>query len=117
MTEGAKLNKNNAMDALFVYVTCQDRAEAKMIAEAVVGERLAACANLLDGMESIYWWEGQLESGKECVLIFKSRSELLEALTARVKELHSYSVPCVVALPIVGGNPDYLAWLLRETNA
>jgi periplasmic divalent cation tolerance protein len=105
------------MEALFVYVTCQDRAEALRVGQAVVEARLAACANVIDGMASIYWWEGKLETGTETVLVFKSRSALLEPLTALVKQHHSYTVPCVVALPIVGGNPDYLAWLLRETNA
>ena len=104
------------MEALFVYVTCKDHAEAMYIGESVMHARLAACANIVDGMTSLYWWDRQLESSKEAILIFKSRSGLLEELTERIKELYSYTLPCVVALPIVGGNPDYLAWLLRETN-
>lgn len=105
------------MDTIFVYVTCVDRAEALQVGQAVVEARLAACANVIDGMSSMYWWEGKLETATEAILIFKSRAELLESLTAKVKEHHSYSVPCVVALPIVGGNPDYLSWLMRETKA
>jgi periplasmic divalent cation tolerance protein len=105
------------MDAIFVYVTCADHAEALQVGQAVVEARLAACANVIDGMSSIYWWEGKLETATEAILIFKSRAELLESLTAKVREHHSYSVPCVVALPIVGGNPDYLSWLMRETMA
>lgn len=103
------------MQALFVYVTCKDKAEALEIGKAMVEGRWAACANIVDGMESIYWWEGKLESGKESVLILKTQENLLDALTEKVKSLHSYSVPCVVALPIVGGNADYLAWSTKET--
>lgn len=105
------------MEALFVYVTCKDRAEALNVGRAAVEARLAACANVVDGMASIYWWEGKLETSTEAILIMKSRSAHLEDLTALVKAVHSYSVPCVVAMPIVGGNPDYLDWLLRETNS
>ena len=104
------------MEPFFVYVTCADRAEALRVGTALVEARLAACANVIDGMESIYWWQGKLETGKEAVLVLKSRAGLLDALTAAVKALHSYTVPCVVALPIVGGNADYLDWLVRETN-
>ena len=105
------------MEPLFVYVTCKNRIEAMQVGLAVVEARLAACANVIEGMSSIYWWEGKLESDYEAILIMKSRTELLDALTALVKSKHSYTVPCVVAMPIVGGNPDYLDWLLRETNS
>ncbi|BAY99342.1 divalent-cation tolerance protein CutA [Tolypothrix tenuis PCC 7101] len=104
------------MEPIFVYITCKDRAEALQVGKALVEERLAACANVIDGMESIYWWKGQLEVGKEAVLILKSRNDLLEELTKKVKLEHSYEVPCVVALPIKGGNQDYLNWLLGETK-
>ncbi|MBD2165579.1 divalent-cation tolerance protein CutA [Calothrix membranacea FACHB-236] len=105
------------MEPIFVYVTCKDRAEAFQVGKALVEERLAACANVIDGMESIYWWKGQLEVGKEAVLILKSRYDLLEELTKKVKLEHSYEVPCVVAMPIKGGNQDYMNWLLAETKA
>ncbi|BAY29598.1 divalent-cation tolerance protein CutA [Nostoc carneum NIES-2107] len=104
------------MEPIFVYVTCKDRAEALQVGKVLVEERLAACANVIDGMESIYWWKGQLEVGKEAVLILKSRNDLLEELTKKVKLEHSYEVPCVVALPIKGGNQEYLNWLLGETK-
>ena len=82
----------------------------------MVDERLAACANVLDGMTSLYWWQGVLEQASEAVLILKTRAELVERLTMRVRELHSYDCPCVVALPIAAGNPDYLAWIAGETE-
>ncbi len=104
------------MEPLFVYVTCKDRAEALQVGKAVVEARLAACANVIDGMESIYWWKGQLEVGSEAVLILNSRRDLLEDLTKKIKLEHSYEVPCVVAMHIKGGNQDYLNWLLAETT-
>jgi periplasmic divalent cation tolerance protein len=105
------------MNACICYVTAGSREEALAIGRALVEERLAACANLLDGMTSVYWWHGKLEQAREAVLIAKTRTELVPALSARVKQLHSYDCPCVVALPIADGNPDYLAWIVSETRA
>jgi periplasmic divalent cation tolerance protein len=105
------------MQAMFVYVTASSRQEALSIGRAVVGERLAACANILDGMTSIYWWEQSLRQDGEASLILKTRSDLIERLTARIRQLHSYACPCVVAIPIAGGNPVYLQWILQETAA
>jgi len=105
------------MSALFVYVTAADPAEAKRIGRAVVEERLAACANVIPGMSSVFWWEGKVQEAGEAVLILKSTAGLLERLTARVKELHGYAVPCVVALPIAGGNADYIDWIDAECTA
>jgi periplasmic divalent cation tolerance protein len=98
-----------------IYVTTETAAEAIAIGKALVGERLAACANVIDGVRSLYWWEGAVADDGESVLILKTRSDLVERLTERVKELHGYDCPCVVALPIVGGNSDYLDWIAAET--
>lgn len=103
------------MQPIFVYITCSDRAEAHKIGREMVERRLAACANILDGMESIYWWEGKMDTAREAVLILKSQEAHLETLIAAVKSAHSYTVPCIVALPIKGGNPDYLAWIAQMT--
>ncbi len=100
-----------------LYITAGSRDEAKKIGRALVEARLVACANIIDGMESVYWWEGKLTEDREAVLIVKTRAELVPAVTAKVKALHSYTVPCVVALPIQDGNPDYLAWVAAETAA
>ncbi|MDB9454321.1 MAG: divalent-cation tolerance protein CutA [Dolichospermum sp.] len=105
------------MEFIFVYITCKDRVEALNIGKAVVEARLAACANIIDGMDSIYWWNDELQVEKEAILIMKSRGDLLEELTETVKSKHSYEVPCVVALPIKQGNQDYLNWLIAETKA
>lgn len=99
------------MEFRWVYVTCRDEAEALAVAEAVVGAQLAACANVLPGMRSVYWWEGKLVRDTEAVLVFKTKAAHVADLIAAVKAAHSYTVPCVVTLPILEGNPDYLAWL------
>lgn len=98
-----------------LYITAGSRDEAKKIGRALVEARLAACANVIDGMESVYWWQGKLTEDREAVLIVKTRADLVAAVTDRVKALHSYTVPCVVALPILDGNPDYLDWIGQET--
>lgn len=99
------------------YVTAGSRDEALRIGRALVEERLAACANVHAGVGSIYWWQGRLEEAEEAVVVLKTRAELVPALTARVRQLHSYDCPCVVALPIEAGNPDYLDWIAAETTA
>lgn len=105
------------MSVRFIYVTAADREQAEMIGRTLVEERLAACANILPQITSFYWWEGAVQHEREAVLIAKSRAELVERIVARVRELHSYSVPCVVALPIEQGNPDFLRWIEDETRA
>jgi len=102
--------------AQMIYVTAPNRVEALTIAKAVVGERLAACANILEGVSSIYWWEGALQEDAECVLILKTRRDLVAKLTTRIKALHSYDCPCVVALKIENGNLDYLNWIINKTS-
>ena len=101
----------------WVYITAGSRAEARKLADALVAERLAACVNILGAIESTYRWKGAVERGREVALVAKTRRANLKRLVARVKALHAYEVPCVVALPIVGGNPDFLAWIRRETSA
>jgi periplasmic divalent cation tolerance protein len=103
------------MTNILLYVTCASEEEAMKIGKALVEERLCACANLLGRTTSIFWWEGKVHDAHEVALILKSRAELADKITARVRELHSYTVPCVVALPIEGGNPTFLRWIEEET--
>ncbi len=104
-------------DITLLYVTCASEAEAERVAEAVVGARLAACANIIPGMRSLYWWQDKLERGSETVLILKTRPDLVAAATAAVQAAHSYSVPCVLPIPTgPGGNADYRAWLAEQTK-
>ncbi len=99
-----------------LYMTAADADEARRIGDALVAERLAACVNIIPGMTSVYRWQGGIRHDAEIVMIAKTRAELVERATARVRELHSYDCPCVVALPVVGGNPDFLSWIVEETN-
>lgn len=105
-----------AMATRFLYVTAADAEQAKTIGVALVEERLAACVNILAPMESIYRWQGKVRHDTEAVLIAKTRAELVERVIARVRELHSYTVPCVVSLAIEAGNPEFLEWIAGETN-
>lgn len=105
------------MTACFVYITAPNAAAARSIGRALVEARLAACANIFDGMTSVYRWEGAIQEETEAVLIAKTREDLVSALTAKVKALHSYDCPCVVALPIAGGNSAFLDWIAAETGA
>ncbi|HXZ02023.1 MAG TPA: divalent-cation tolerance protein CutA [Stellaceae bacterium] len=101
---------------MFVYVTAGDAEEARRIGCAVVEARLAACANVIAGMRSVYWWQGKVTEGEEAVLILKTTGERLDALMARVKELHSYDCPCIEALPVVAGHQPFLDWVVQETQ-
>lgn len=105
------------MSSKLIYMTAPSRAEAEHIAEKVVTERLAACANIFDGVLSFFHWDGKLCREQEAVLILKTTEGNVAALTKRIQELHSYECPCVVALPIEGGNPDFLKWVVNSTES
>ncbi len=99
---------------ILVYITCSKIEEAKTIAQTVVSERLAACANIIPQMHSVYIWEGKLCEDQEVVLILKSLEDKYEALAKRVKELHSYDCPCVVAIDVKQANEKYLNWIKQS---
>jgi len=101
----------------FLYITAGSAKEAREIARLLIKERLVACANIIDRIRSLYWWDGEVKDEAEAVLIVKTTADRVEAVVARVKALHSYDCPCVVALPIEGGNPDFLDWIASETAA
>jgi periplasmic divalent cation tolerance protein len=94
-----------------VLITASNAEEAAKIAFALVDEKLAKCVNIIKDIRSIYFWQGKVEDGPECLMIAKTQKSKFPALTKRVKELHSYSVPEIIALPIVEGSEDYLKWL------
>ena len=100
---------------LIVLITAPDVHEAKLIANALVEERLAACVNIIHGVESVYRWEGQVTRDSEQLLVVKTVVERLSGLEARVKELHSYSTPEIVAFSIERGSAAYLKWLRDST--
>jgi periplasmic divalent cation tolerance protein len=103
------------MQALVVYITAPNEEEAAKIAQALVEERLAGCVNIIKDVRSIYSWQGKIEDERELLMIVKTRPELFSLLKTRVKELHSYTVPEIIAQPVVDGSEEYLAWL-RETT-
>lgn len=102
--------------AVFVYTTFSSLVEAEAVAKVVVERRLAACANILPGMISHYWWQGTLERAEEVVTIFKTRVTLAEDVRAAIRELHSYKVPAIAVLPLESVDRDYLVWLLDSTK-
>lgn len=104
------------MAATILYVTAESADEALRIGRVLVGERLAACANVIPGTTAVYWWEGAVREGPEAILVLKTRTDLVDAATARIKTVHSYDCPCVVAFTIVGGNRDFLDWIAKETK-
>jgi periplasmic divalent cation tolerance protein len=103
------------MEKVLLYITVSTRDEAVKIGALLVEERLAACVNIIEGMSSIYRWEGRIHMETEVVIISKTVADLVEKLTQRVKSIHSYTVPCIVSIPITGGNPDFLKWIEDET--
>ena len=99
----------------WVYMTAGSIEEAKNIGQKLVEQNLAACVNLLENMISIYKWEDKLEEGQEVVMIAKTRKALMAKLIETVKNHHSYDCPCILELPIQGGNPDFLIWIESQT--
>ncbi len=106
----------DAERAVIVYTTFPSLVEAETTGRALVERRLAACVNILPGMISHYWWQGAIERGEEVVMILKTRASLAESVRAAVKELHSYTTPAILVLPIEGGEPAYLDWMMKETE-
>jgi periplasmic divalent cation tolerance protein len=103
-------------ESLVVFVTCGSEEEALKIAHALVEERMAACVNLMSPIRSIYRWEGKIWDEKEWLLIIKTQAARFEDLEKRVKSLHSYSLPEIIALPIIKGSSSYLNWLKEMTS-
>ena len=104
------------MSGLMVEITAPSEREAERIGRALVEEGLAACANLLPGIRSVYRWKGRVEEASETMLLVKTTQSSLPRLNDRVRALHSYECPCIAAFEIVGGNPDYLSWIEAECS-
>ena len=103
------------MNIRFVYITAGSQDEAETIGREVVKHHLAACANIIQRIKSFYWWDGKVQSDTEAILIVKTRQDLVDKLIDMVKTLHSYDCPCIVSLPVLEGNPDFLKWVQDET--
>ncbi len=96
---------------IVVLVTAKDEEEAKKISEKLLSEKLIACANIVKGIESLFWWEGKIDHSNEALLILKTKRSLFKKVEKAVKSVHSYSTPEIIALPIVAGSQDYLKWI------
>lgn len=99
-----------------VYVTTKDEQEARRLGRLAVERRLAACANIVPMMHSIYEWEGSIVEHPEAIVFLKTDKMRLDELTTVLREHHSYSVPCITAFPIEGGNPEYLDWINEQVG-
>ena len=99
----------------WLYMTAGSVEEAKNIGKILVGQNLTACVNLLENMTSIYNWEDKMEESQEVIMIVKTRKTLMPKLIEKVNSLHSYDCPCILELPIQGGNPDFLSWIKSQT--
>ena len=108
---------NDKYDHIVVFITAGDSEEAGRIARGLLEQRLAACVNIVGGVDSRYWWRGQLDEAKESLLIVKTKGRLLPEVMASVKKLHSDEGPEIIALPVIGGSDEYLDWLDREVKA
>jgi periplasmic divalent cation tolerance protein len=99
-----------------IYTTYPSIVEAEAAGRALVERRLCACVNILPGMVSFYWWQGKIERGDEVVMIIKTRASLDAAVRAAVKQMHSYTTPAILVIPIDDIDPDYHAWIIAETK-
>ena len=96
---------------IIVLVTASSREEAEKIVQRLLEEKLIACANIISPLHSLFWWQGKIDQAQEHLILMKTRRDLFEKLTEIVKSLHSYTVPEIIAIPIIEGSADYLAWL------
>ncbi len=99
------------MSYLIIFVTAANKKEAEKIAMGLIKDRLAACVNITDKIDSFFWWQGRVDRAKEALLIIKTKKTLFAKLIKKVKSLHSYEVPEIIALPIAAGDKKYLEWL------
>ena len=103
--------------AVFVYTTYPSIVEAEQAGRTLVERRLCACVNILPGMVSIYRWQGVVERGDEIVMLIKTRASLAERVRAAVKDMHSYTTPAILVIPLESVDPDYHAWIVKETGS
>ena len=97
------------------FVTCQSKKEADRIASSLLNKRLIACANIISGVDSKFWWNGKIDTAKEFLVILKARCSSFKKIEKEIKRLHSYVVPEIIAIPIIAGSKEYLKWIGKET--
>ena len=101
---------------IVLFTTVSNNEEAYKIAKVLLSQRKAACVNIVPGVSSLFWWQDKIDSAQESLLIIKAKASLLSQIVTLVKEIHSYEVPEIIALPIIGGNQDYLEWINKEVK-
>ncbi len=99
-----------------LFITTANAEEAQRIASTLLNQKKAACVNIVPKVSSLFWWQDKLDSAQESLLIVKTKTSLLNEIVTLVREIHSYDVPEIIALPIVGGNQDYLNWIGKEVK-
>ena len=107
----------NETGKIVIFITTNSEPEAHKIADLLLTNRKAACVNIVPRVESSFWWQGKLDSAQESLLIIKTKASMLPGIVDLVKAAHSYEVPEIIALPIIGGNEDYLKWIDDEVRA
>lgn len=103
-------------EKVVIYITTGTDEEAQKVAEVLLRRRKAACVSILPGVSSIFWWQDKLDSAQETLLIVKTKASLVDEIVSLVTEIHSYDVPEIIALPIMGGNRHYLEWIGKEVT-
>lgn len=109
------MTKTKKPEHIVAFITVADEEEARLISRVLLKQKKAACINIIPGVNSLFWWQEKIDSAEESLLVIKTRSVLLDEIIQLVKEIHSYDVPEIIALPIIGGNQDYLEWIDNET--
>ena len=99
-----------------LFITAASTDEARRIAGMLLNQKKAACVNIVPRVSSLFWWQDKIDSAQESLLIVKTKTSLLNEIITLVRQVHSYDVPEIIALPIVGGNQDYLDWIGREVE-
>lgn len=110
------LKRKTPVNEIVVFITASNEEEAVKIAKALIEARLAGCVNIIKNIRSIYSWQGKIEDEPEVLMVAKTQKDLFNNLSKKVKELHSYTVPEIIALPLVEGSEEYLKWLSEVTS-
>jgi len=110
------MGKVKDFEHVVLFITAADEEEARLISRVLLEQRKAACVNIIPGVSSIFWWQDNIDSSQESLLVVKTRTMLIDDVVQLVKQLHSNDVPEIITLPIVGGSKDYLEWIDEVVN-
>ena len=105
------------MKIILIYITTEDKEQARTIGKALVETKLAACVNIIENMNSMYMWQGKLQDDKEVILIAKTTETRVPELVATIKAMQSCDCPCIMSIPVAGGNESFLEWIANEVKS